>query len=127
MILVLKEYRFFNNLFGGNTDRSNQQKIVQKIWNTSILNNNTVFSQNYFIMICSELFFNGFFPIPKNEKPIILLCNESWFSSRYIKTLMLNYVQLYALSTQKEVIYVGHYHGVFISKRGKVQNLLAIA
>ncbi|HSW74001.1 MAG TPA: hypothetical protein VLG71_02500, partial [Candidatus Limnocylindria bacterium] len=72
--------------------------------------------------ICSELYFDTSFTPPPGI-PVLCLVNDSWFAADYLRHLMLLFARFKALEWQADVVYVGHYRGVWITKEGVVQNI----
>ncbi len=123
----LKGFKFFSHLFGGNTDRSQNNfsyiKGVHHKWSPLI----RIFNYPFFPVLCSKLFFNDFLPLPFNKVPILLLCNDNWFTTNQMKRLMFLYAKIYTLRWNRPIIYVSHSIGTLISQTGRSTTLSTIA
>jgi len=119
---LFKGISFFNNLFGGITDRSNN-KINKGTYSLLI----KVHTHYILPILCSQLFYNDFSPLPFQKVPILLLCNDNWFSTHQIKNLMFLYAKIYAMSYKRPIIYVSFSRGIFFSETGRAVALSTIA
>jgi apolipoprotein N-acyltransferase len=82
-------------------------------------------SQNFFTIcnnltvepkLCSDLFFG---PCnPSNSCPILFAVNDSWISAAYLKRLMHLFAVYKAITLQREIIYISHERGCWITKKG---------
>lgn len=120
----LKDWYFFTHLFGGKTDRSNYSSYNIRGTHSSFI---WIFNQPFYLVLCSELFFNDFLPLSNNKVPILLLCNDSWFSTNQMKNLMFLYAKIYAIRWKRPLIYISHTHATLFSKTGRAMPLSHLA
>lgn len=68
-------------------------------------------------MICSDLYMQpyGIDTFTHDHSPILLAVNDSWFSAEYAKELMFLYAVYYAMQNKKDILYIGHRFGCWIS------------
>jgi apolipoprotein N-acyltransferase len=68
--------------------------------------------------ICSDIYMaeQSFNTYPQDNHPILFAVNDSWFSMQYAQHLMFLYAILYAMQNHKDVLYVGHRFGCWISR-----------
>jgi hypothetical protein len=71
--------------------------------------------------ICAELYFDAAF-VPRYGVPVVCFVNESWFSALYLRNLMMLFARYKALVWHHDVMYVGHYQGLWISPHGQIVN-----
>ncbi len=69
-------------------------------------------------LLCSELFLSGNPPL----RATTLLCgiNDSWFSMAIQRRWMFLYARYKAIEWSTDMLYIGHYHGAWISKQGHI-------
>ena len=70
--------------------------------------------------ICSELYFSVDHHYLECDArcPILFATNENWFSAHYYKKLFYLYAVFQAVQAQRDIVYVGHECGRWISKLG---------
>ncbi|HEB41490.1 MAG TPA: hypothetical protein ENI08_00530 [Candidatus Dependentiae bacterium] len=81
------------------------------------LSNNVTFVPR----ICSELFFDttgNRDHIIQKDIPMLLVVNDSWFLGEYMRNLICLYAKLKAIEEGREILYVGHYHALWINRTG---------
>jgi len=119
----LKGCYFLSHLFGGKTDRSLHNNYIRGTY-TSLIR---IYTYYFFPVLCSELFFNDFSSLPFKKVPILLLCNDKWFTSDHMKNLMFLYAKTYAINWKRPLIYISHSKGALISQTGRAADLTTIA
>jgi len=68
-------------------------------------------------LICSDLYFDTPTRYPVRI-PLLCAVNDSWFSATYMRTLMYLFAIFKAMQEQRDIVYVGHYYGIWISQCG---------
>lgn len=67
--------------------------------------------------LCSDLFFeHGFEQACMPRSPILFAVNDGWFSAQYMRHLMQLFAVFKAVQYNRDIIYVGHFFGVWIDK-----------
>lgn len=73
--------------------------------------------------ICSEIYFETKKRTTPNSCIDLCVVNDAWFSTHYLRVLMMLFVQYKAIEHQRDSIYVGHYSGTYSTKAGSLIDL----
>lgn len=76
----------------------------------------------YQVLICSDFFLDWYDQPQKNANPLLLLVNETWFSSP-LKNCMNLCVRYGAIARQQDIFYLGHECGKMYTKEGMEYNI----
>ncbi len=70
-------------------------------------------------LICSDVYMRPLSLLcekgTNNNFPILLIVNDAWFSLPYAQKLMFLFAKYYAIENKKDLIYIGHFFGCWIS------------
>jgi len=113
---VYKKITYIRNLFLKNITEFTPQKKSNK---TIFLTKDLCIQP----LICSDLYMAPYGTNFKSDMdyPILLTVNDSWFSMEYLKKIMFLFTVYSALKDRRDIFYVGHTYGCWISKNGKTK------
>jgi apolipoprotein N-acyltransferase len=67
--------------------------------------------------VCADLFLEATH-LQWGHLPLLCIVNDSWFSQEYMRNLMKLFACYTAIQAERELFYVGHYDGLWITAQG---------